>query len=79
VISLFCRFGRFQLQFKGCTDKAIILVAGSRTHQMKRDEVLAILEAHREQLQKLGVKSLSLSKIWVKTPSFYDGFSWYLI
>jgi len=27
---------------------------------MKRDEVLAILEPHREQLQKLGVKSLSL-------------------
>jgi predicted nucleotidyltransferase len=27
---------------------------------MKRDEVLAIIEAHREQLQKLGVKSLSL-------------------
>lgn len=27
---------------------------------MKRDEVLAILAAHREQLQKLGVKSLSL-------------------
>jgi predicted nucleotidyltransferase len=27
---------------------------------MKRDEVLAILEAHREQFQKLGVKSLSL-------------------
>jgi len=36
------------------------LMAGSKTHQMKRDEVLAILEAHREQLQKLGVKSLSL-------------------
>ena len=27
---------------------------------MKRDEVLAILAAHREHLQKLGVKSLSL-------------------
>ncbi|TRU83627.1 MAG: hypothetical protein EWV54_19670, partial [Microcystis novacekii Mn_MB_F_20050700_S1D] len=27
---------------------------------MKRDEVLAILAAHREQLQTLGVKSLSL-------------------
>jgi predicted nucleotidyltransferase len=27
---------------------------------MKRDEVLAILDAHREELQKLGVKSLSL-------------------
>ena len=27
---------------------------------MKRDEVLAIIAAHREQLQKLGVKSLSL-------------------
>jgi predicted nucleotidyltransferase len=28
--------------------------------EMKRDEVLAILDAHREELQKLGVKSLSL-------------------
>jgi uncharacterized protein len=27
---------------------------------MKRDEALAILAAHREQLQKLGVKSLYL-------------------
>ena len=27
---------------------------------MKRDEVLAILAAHRKQLQTLGVKSLSL-------------------
>ena len=27
---------------------------------MKRDEVLAILAAHREQLRKLGVKSLDL-------------------
>lgn len=27
---------------------------------MKRDEVLAILTKHREQLEKLGVKSLSL-------------------
>ena len=27
---------------------------------MKRDEVLAIIAAHREQLQELGVKSLSL-------------------
>jgi uncharacterized protein len=27
---------------------------------MKRDEVLAILAAHREQLQALGVKSLNL-------------------
>ncbi len=27
---------------------------------MKRDEVLAILAAHRKQLQKLGVKSLNL-------------------
>ena len=45
---------------EGCTHKAIILMAGSRTHQMKRDEVLAILAAHRKQLQTLGVKSLSL-------------------
>jgi hypothetical protein len=27
---------------------------------MKRDEVLAIIAAHREQLQKMGVKSLDL-------------------
>jgi len=27
---------------------------------MKRDEVLTILAKHREQLEKLGVKSLSL-------------------
>jgi len=27
---------------------------------MKRDEVLTILATHREQLEKLGVKSLSL-------------------
>jgi hypothetical protein len=27
---------------------------------MKRDEVLAIIAAHREQLQKMGVKSLNL-------------------
>ena len=27
---------------------------------MKRDEVLAILAAHREQLQEMGVKSLNL-------------------
>jgi len=29
---------------------------------MKRDEVLIILATHREQLEKLGVKSLSLSR-----------------
>ena len=27
---------------------------------MKRDKVLAIIEKHREQLQKMGVKSLDL-------------------
>ncbi len=32
---------------EGCTHKAIILMASSRTHQMKRDEVLAILAAHQ--------------------------------
>ncbi|AKV68419.1 hypothetical protein VL20_3412 [Microcystis panniformis FACHB-1757] len=30
---------------------------------MKRDEVLTILATHREQLEKLGVKSLSLREL----------------
>jgi predicted nucleotidyltransferase len=35
-------------------------ILNGREQKMKRDEVLAIIAAHREQLQNLGVKSLDL-------------------